>query len=307
MTTPISTSFMFMDATERMTRVQNELATTQTQLTEGKQVLKPSDAPDQASAIQRLRSEVEKQESFQRTINVAQRRFAAEEEALRTSFDVLSRFKELTIQANNDSASPSDRKVIAIELRSLREQLMSLANTRDDAGNYLFSGTRSKTPPYQSDGNAPMPVITYQGDRTQTDVPGGIDRTVRYTRTGPDVYVRVNQDGEEVAFFDALGRLITSIEEGVRPEMQRGMSDLEAMLDGVNVGLAQNGSDQAVIESQRSMLEATVLRMKSALSDIEDLDYTEAVTRMSQQSLALQAAQSSFAKISQLSLFNYIN
>ena len=36
------------------------------------------------------------------------------------------------------------------------------------------------------------------------------------------------------------------------------------------------------------------------------LDYTEAVTRMNKDQLALQAAQSSFSKISQLSLFNYI-
>ncbi|MEY4029244.1 MAG: Flagellar hook-associated protein 3, partial [Bacteroidota bacterium] len=42
------------------------------------------------------------------------------------------------------------------------------------------------------------------------------------------------------------------------------------------------------------------------LSSIEDLDYTKAITKMNQQMMSLEAAQSSFAKISQLSLFNYI-
>ena len=50
----ISTSFLFDRATERMSTIQNKLATTQAQLAVGKQILSPSDAPDQAAAIQRL-------------------------------------------------------------------------------------------------------------------------------------------------------------------------------------------------------------------------------------------------------------
>jgi flagellar hook-associated protein 3 FlgL len=58
---------------------------------------------------------------------------------------------------------------------------------------------------------------------------------------------------------------------------------------------------------QNSVLDQVVLRLKSTRSDVEDLDYTEAITRMNKDQLALEAAQSSFAKISKLSLFNYIN
>jgi len=42
------------------------------------------------------------------------------------------------------------------------------------------------------------------------------------------------------------------------------------------------------------------------LSSIEDLDYAEAITKMNQQMMSLEAAQSSFAKVSQLNLFNFI-
>jgi flagellar hook-associated protein 3 FlgL len=48
------------------------------------------------------------------------------------------------------------------------------------------------------------------------------------------------------------------------------------------------------------------LRYKALLSNAEDLDYASAVTQLSAELLSLEAAQSSFAKISQLSLFNYI-
>ena len=41
-------------------------------------------------------------------------------------------------------------------------------------------------------------------------------------------------------------------------------------------------------------------------SNVEDLDYAAAITKMNQQMLSLEAAQSSFAKMSQLNLFNYL-
>ena len=61
-----------------------------------------------------------------------------------------------------------------------------------------------------------------------------------------------------------------------------------------------------VVEQQTSVAEDTTLSLKTTLSNIEDLDYASAITQMQKQMLALEAAQSSFAKISQLSLFNYI-
>ena len=57
---------------------------------------------------------------------------------------------------------------------------------------------------------------------------------------------------------------------------------------------------------QASLAEENMLRMKSMLSQAEDTDYTEAITKMNKDMLALEAAQSSFAKISQLNLFDYI-
>jgi len=54
------------------------------------------------------------------------------------------------------------------------------------------------------------------------------------------------------------------------------------------------------------VLEENRLQLKTVLSQIEDLDYTEAVTEMQKKMMALQASQSSFAQISRLNLFEYI-
>ena len=89
--------------------------------------------------------------------------------------------------------------------------------------------------------------------------------------------------------------------------LQRGIAEIDSLQQGVSDATAQIGTDMNVLDSQEVVLEETTLRLKNTLSGVEDLDYAEAITQMNKEMLALEAAQSSFAKISQLNLFNYIN
>lgn len=304
----ISTSFLFDRATERMSTIQNKLATTQAQLAVGKQILSPSDAPDQAAAIQRLKGEVQRQDSHMRTLQIAIRRYTAEETALSSSNDILIRMKELGIQAANDTLAPDDRKAIGMEMKALRDQLLSLGNTRDDSGNYLFSGTRVNTPAFAEEASG---KVIYQGDQTQTRIPAGVERTVQFTRAGTDVFSRVVRDNPDktktsVGFFDALDQMIQSINNSQTPKIQQGLADITQMHDNLTLAQAQNGSDQSVVQAQLDVLDETTLRIKSTLSEIEDLDYAEAVTRMNKEMMSLEAAMGSFQKISSMTLFDYI-
>jgi flagellar hook-associated protein 3 FlgL len=291
-----------------MSNIQNRLATTQAQMAESKQILSPSDAPDQAAAIQRLKGEVQRQDSHVRTLDVAMRRYTAEETALTASNDIITRMKELGIQAANDTLSPDDRKGVSVELKALRNQLLSLGNTRDDSGNYLFSGTRVKTPAFAEDTNG---LVVYQGDQTQTRIPAGVERTVQFTRAGTDVFSRVVRENPDntttsVGFFDALDQMIQGVEGSQSDKVNQGISDLNQIHSNLSLSQVQNGSDQTVVQSQLDVLDETTLRFKSTLSEIEDLDYAAAVTRMNKEMMALEAAMGSFSKISGLSLFDYI-
>jgi len=303
----VSTSYLFDRATDRMSVIQNRLAKTQAQMAETKQILNPSDAPDQAAAIQRLKGEVDRQEKNSGMLKIAQSRYKAEEAALNSANDVLIRLKELTIQAANGTVASNDRQAIAAEMSTLKDQLLSLGNSRDDNGNYLFSGTRVRTPAFQVDSNG---AVQYMGDQTQTRIPAGVDRTVLYTRSGTDVFSRVvrqtNGVTTSVGFFDSLDQLITAVKNSNQQTIQDGVGDLSQMHDNITLTLAQTGSDQSVVQSQLDILDQTTIRLKSTLSEIEDLDYAKAVTQMNKEMLALQSAMGSFSKISGLSLFDYI-
>jgi flagellar hook-associated protein 3 FlgL len=303
----VSTSYLFDQATDRMSMIQNRLAKTQAQMAETKQILNPSDAPDQAAAIQRLKGEIDRQDKNSGMLKIAQSRYRAEETALNSANDVLIRLKELTVQAANGTVSGNDRLAIASEMSSLKDQLLSLGNSRDDNGNYLFSGTRVRTPAFEVDANG---SVQYMGDQTQTRIPAGVDRTVLYTRAGTDVFSRVvretNTGTSSVGFFDSLDHLIAAVKNGDQKSIQDGVGDLSQMHDNITLTLAQTGSDQSVVQSQLDILDQTTIRLKSTLSEIEDLDYAKAVTQMNKEMLALQSAMGSFSKISNLTLFDYI-
>ncbi len=302
----ISTSYLFDRATAQMSTLTSDLAKTQTQIASAKQVTNPSDAPDQAAAILRLKSVIGRHDNYVKTLETVQNRLILENTTLNSVSDALLRVKEITIQVNAPTLNQSDHQALAGELQALRDQMMSLANTKDVNGNYTFAGSRVQQPAFASDGS-------YQGDQTRMYVAVGDQRNVSINRSGSKVFTPMvrteNGVARGVGFFQALDDLITAVKSG-KPngtaDMQRGIGEADSLLQGVLLAQGEVGTDMKVVEQQGNVLQDTTLTLKTVLSNIEDLDYAEAATQMQKQMLALQAAQLTFAKISQNSLFNYL-
>jgi flagellar hook-associated protein 3 FlgL len=68
----------------------------------------------------------------------------------------------------------------------------------------------------------------------------------------------------------------------------------------------QVGSRLSAIETQADSNSAFALGLEETLGGIEDLDYAEALSRLSIQATMLEAAQQAFVKTRGLSLFNYL-
>ena len=305
----VSTSMFFDNASKQLGSIQSSLANTQTQLSTGKQINRPSDAPDKSSLITRLQSEMTRQASYQGNLNAVNVRLQAEETALRNTSNVMYRFKELAVQAANDTLSTADRNTLSFEMIQLREQILSMANSQDSNGNYLFAGSRVAQQPFGEDAKG---RVVYQGDQSRMLVPVGDNRQMNLNIPGSDVFVRLVRDDDKgnkigVGFFQALSDMVDAVKSTDRPNIQRGIKELDRMQQGISDANAQLGTDMNVVDSQGGVLDEITLRLKTTLSDVQDLDYTEAITKMNKDQLALESAQSTFAKISKLSLFNYIN
>ncbi len=306
--TQISTTLKFDRAIQQMGVTQDRLSKTQLQLSTTKQVLKPSDAPDKSAEISRLKSAVDRQNSYIDTMKQVQDKLSQQESALDAATDIMARLKELTVQAANDTYQAKDRKSIDVEVRELRDQLLSLANTQDVNGNFIFSGTRVGKLAFAANEQG---RVVYQGD--QTIVPAGIgdQSMVDTNRSGTrpfDKIVRTDDTGKPVpvGFFEAIQDLSAALQANDTRSITRAVGEMTTMQDGLSNSLASIGAAGNKVENQLNVAEENLLRMKEVLSNAEDVDYTEAITKMNKDMLALEAAQSSFAKISQLNLFDYI-
>lgn len=304
----ISTSLYFNQATTQLGNVQGELSKTQEQLSLGKQIVKPSDAPDKAALVTRLESELSRQTGYQDTLKSVNIRLTAEETALKNTSDVMARIKELSVQAANDTLGAQDRQSIALELSNLKDQVLSLANSQDTNGNYLFSGSRTGVAAFAKDASG---KVLYQGDQARMKVNVGDSRRMNLNMPGSDAYTRVIRDDGKggktgVDFFQSLDDLVAAVKAGDHNNIQRGIGEVDTLQNGISQGLGQVGSDLAIVDMQNTVLDQVVLQLKTTRSDVEDLDYTTAITKMNKDQLALEAAQSSFAKISQLSLFKFL-
>lgn len=304
----ISTGLYFDRSTQQLGDVQSKLTKVQEQLSTGLQIVKPSDEPDKASLITRLESELARQTSYQDTLKAVNVRLTAQETALKNTSDVMFRIKELSVQAANDTLSPADRKSVALEIDTLRDQVLSLANSQDSNGNFLFSGSKASQPAFTQDATG---RVMYQGDQARMQVNVGDNRRMNLNMPGTDVYTRVVRDDGKgnktgIDFFQALDDLVSAVKTSDYQSIQRGISEIDTLQNGISEGLGQIGADLTVVDMQNNVLDQVVLQLKTTKSDVEDLDYTEAITRMNKDQLALEAAQSSFAKISQLSLFKFL-
>ena len=85
-----------------------------------------------------------------------------------------------------------------------------------------------------------------------------------------------------------------------------GLANLELAEAHVFAGRADLGSRLDLVDSARGEQQQAKLINQELLSKVQDLDYNEAISKLSFQNFVLEAAQKSLAKISGVSLFDYL-
>lgn len=96
--------------------------------------------------------------------------------------------------------------------------------------------------------------------------------------------------------------------EGKLPEavLENSLFALDSALERLNTVRADIGARLNAVTQQRQVNERFVLEMQGTLSQVQDLDYADAIGRFNLEQVALQAAQQAFVKVQGLSLFNYL-
>ncbi|WMN19426.1 flagellar hook-associated protein 3 [Pseudomonas piscis] len=107
-------------------------------------------------------------------------------ESVMTSINnVLTRAKELAAGAGNAGYTDKDRQANASELGQIEEQLLSLMNTQDENGKYIFGGSKDDVPPFSRNSDG---TYSYNGDQSSLMLPVGDTMLMAANSTGWDVF-----------------------------------------------------------------------------------------------------------------------
>jgi flagellar hook-associated protein 3 FlgL len=120
-----------------------------------------------------------------------------------------------------------------------------------------------------------------------------------------------------VSLFQTIQNLITTLNTSLVPgntassaaftqQLNQAEGNLNQGLNQVLTVRAAIGSNLNTITALQSSGSALGLQYQTTLSQLRDLDYSKALSQLSQQQLGLQAAMQSFKTVSSLSLFNYM-
>jgi flagellar hook-associated protein 3 FlgL len=110
-----------------------------------------------------------------------------EDSALTQLQNQLQSLRDLALEANNASESPSDLSAIATQVQQIQGSILSLANTQDGEGNYIFAGYSTQTQPFAQTTTG----ATYSGDQGQRQVQIGAGQTVVVGDNGDLVFNQV--------------------------------------------------------------------------------------------------------------------
>ena len=166
---------------------QRRVQDTQAQVSTGLRIQQPSDDPVSAARIRELETSLSRLDQYEANGIIAQNRLALGEEVLTSVVDNLQRVRELAIQANNATQGAESHRAINIELRERLESLISLANSTDSSGRYMFSGFAEDVLPFAQSGTS----IVYNGDQGQRMLQVSDSRFIAVTDSGSEVFQRI--------------------------------------------------------------------------------------------------------------------
>lgn len=298
----ISTPTLFQRGINSMLEQQAKLSYTQEQIASGKKILSPADDPAASAQLLELGRAIATVNQYQENAGRAQSRLEVEEVAISSVAGALQRVRELAVQGGAGTFTPAQRASMAVEVREMQAHILSQANTKDSNGEYIFSGFQGRVQPFTELGG----VYTYHGDMGRRELQISADRTLADRDSGFAVFMDVpTSAGGAQNMFAMMEQIAVDLEAGTAPTAP--LADVDEAIAHLAQVLASIGGRLKSIDEQTEVNADFITTMEISRANIGELDYAEAITRFSQQQVALEAAQKSFAQIQGMSLFNFIN
>ena len=305
----ITTSNAFETSVSQLQRRQQGMSEAQRQLTSGKRVERGSDDPAAAARAERAMAAAARADTNQRALNVSRNAMALSESALGQAGELLQQARELVVNAGNGSYTDSDRTTLAESIRSLRNDLLAVANRSDGAGRYLFGGQGSDGPPLRDTALG----VVYAAAAGEQQASAG--EATPLTVDGQAAWLATPDPANPTATlspFTALDRIVAGLLTPGQTSAQiaqvvgSGLGAIDATAGTLSSWRSRTGEALNRIDGIESRLSQTKLDALSARSEAEDLDLVAAISDVQNQQTGYDAALKMYSMVQRMSLFDYL-
>ena len=292
----ITNSLQYGNLQQNVENSLEKLNTIQGQIATGKKLTKFSDDPAGASQSLSLRSAAADNTQYQRDADSAKSYLSAADSALSSVNTIMQTVRQIALQGANGTQSSDSLAALSSQVDGIIQQVTQLANT-DLHGTYLFGGTQTKTPPFDTAQN-------YQGNAQPLTAGIGPGYSIQTSTAGGAVF------GPAFTALQSLKQHLSAAAAGT-PGAQAGIS---ADIARVDAGLTAISTAQATIGAKGSQVDAVKQQLTRAqtgyqdsISNIEDVDLATAYVQLQSAQNIYQASLSTTAKAFQYSLADYLH
>ncbi len=292
MITRVTSQAMTQTALRNLQGGLGDLARLQAQATSQRAFATPSENPSAASATLDLHAAQRRTDQYARNISDGLAWVATIDSTISASTSLLGRVRDLTLQgANTGAMDATSREAIAVELESIRSELLAQANTTV-LGRSVFAGTSERP--------------AFGADYSFTGVSGAeVHRRVSEGQT-----VRVDADGAEVfgVGADSVFALVDAIVSDLRTGTNVGarVGEIDARLDTMLGVQGAVGARQSQIERAKEATLDSTVSLEARRAALEDVDTVEVLVKLRAQELVYQSALAVTGRVLQPTLMEFL-
>lgn len=295
------------------------LSNYQKQVATGLRINTPSDDPVGISRVLWLKSSISQIKQYQSNNDIALDEINGASEVINNVLTSLQRVKEIAVYNSSGIASQSQMNTGANEVEEILNNIIASANTTIN-NKYMFSGFQTDTKPFDVTATTPPPgppvpagliaTVGYSGDAGQRQVEVATGRTVIVNFAGrsavagsPGVFVDTTAG---VDIFASLIQLRNDLYGGTVSAIindQAALSNYVNYLQGIAGKLGVTANELVNLKSSQ---DKELLQKDTVRADIEEVDPYVAMSNMSNEQVAYQAALQVGAKLFSMSLFDFL-
>jgi flagellar hook-associated protein 3 FlgL len=272
--------------------LRENIETANQQISSGKKLNSLADSPSGSAELVDLRAELAGIDQYRENAGRGGFFVNLGESVLSSAVDVVTAIYTRGSAGASSLYDINSRTELAKEVRSLRDQLLSLANT-ESHGRHLFAGSLVTTTPFAISGD----TVSYVGDLVQNRIDVGAGVQVQQNVAGSTAFSKA---------FSAVEQVLAALDNGDQAGMQTALGQFEGALADLTQMRADLGVSLSTIQRAASEQDSRELAIQNRQSKIEDANLAEAATQLKANETALEATFAAQTVAGQKNLFDYL-